>query len=99
TRCYRDWSSDVCSSDLLRRGEHAERVHPAQLRRLDLEITRQLCADNSQRGLQPGTRIARAAYDLQRFTLPRRDSTHLELVGLRRSEERRVGKGCRSRWG
>src|SRR6266852_5845814 len=52
TRCYRDWSSDVCSSDL-----------PRLLRR---------------HGLTDPWRMAQA----RRW----------------RSEERRVGKECRSRW-
>src|SRR6266852_8247969 len=57
TRCYRDWSSDVCSSDLSRR-----------------------LADPCGRGTGwrprcPGVRSRRE-----------------------RSEERRVGKECRSRW-
>src|SRR5207245_7672243 len=63
TRCYRDWSSDVCSSDLpelSRGGAHSE-DHPARLH-----------------GDRSGPRH------------PGPD--------LRRSEERRVGKECRSRW-
>src|SRR6266542_1350937 len=51
TSCYRDWSSDVCSSDLPRRPS-ARECHPAS------------------------ARAGRRA----------------------RSEERRVGKECRSRW-
>src|SRR5207245_7066706 len=31
TRCYRDWSSDVCSSDL--RIEHAQHLSPALIKR------------------------------------------------------------------
>src|SRR5687768_18190013 len=69
TRCSRDWSSDVCSSDL----------------------------EDGPRGLsgwfiQPAQRDRRRAPDAQaphRFQPPRRIS---------RSEERRVGKECRSRW-
>src|SRR6266699_4179328 len=55
TRCGRDWSSDVCSSDLPQR-------HP-------------------QRHLVAAGRV---------------HVVHLGVVG--RSEERRVGKECRSRW-
>src|SRR6266511_811216 len=56
TRFSRDWSSDVCSSDL---------------------------ASASSRGRSPTSRVA-----------PRRDSRAVKP----RSEERRVGKECRSRW-
>src|SRR5207245_5036804 len=62
TRCYRDWSSDVCSSDLPRpptRGSHR-----------DVGATREL-EDVERRERKPGEEP--------------------------RSEERRVGKECRSR--
>src|SRR5687768_17751372 len=82
TRCSRDWSSDVCSSDLERPGEHREAAQEVLL--FDVE---QLVAP-PQRGLQR--------------SLPRQAPTGLvdeepEAV-LERSEERRVGKECRSRW-
>src|SRR2546422_7574128 len=57
TRCSRDWSSDVCSSDLISR---------------------------------PGFSTARKRC----FS----SSTVRRIVPRRRSEERRVGKECRSRW-
>src|SRR6266542_2385789 len=55
TICYRDWSSDVCSSDL-----------PTSLN-LNPPVADALCRAN-------------------------------EFNGAPRSEERRVGKECRSRW-
>src|SRR5215510_16117363 len=59
TRWPRDWSSDVCSSDLHREPGHAD----------------------------PGQRVqCRARID------------RVEAEARRRSEERRVGKECRSRW-
>src|SRR5439155_18669442 len=62
TRWPRDWSSDVCSSDLLRlRLPGQQRRPPPQLLRA-----------------RTGSRQRRSP--------------------LRRSEERRVGKECRSRW-
>src|SRR3712207_6848910 len=85
TRYWRDWSSDVCSSDLAdhltsclwlppsdveEKGRHRNRSrHPAPLRKYD--PGRGLCA--------PGWSLAR-------------------LYRSFRSEERRVGKECRSRW-
>src|SRR5207245_8712773 len=71
TRCYRDWSSDVCSSDLV--------VHAAfrVAHRHDLE---------SRLGKQESSRLADLAVTLDR-----------DGGRLVRSEERRVGKECRSR--
>src|SRR5690606_40076177 len=75
TRFSRDWSSDVCSSDLrLARGV-TERVPDRRL---------------------PAT-LGGSAFDLVR----RRRGTPQESVrkhqSIRRSEERRVGKECKSR--
>src|SRR2546429_7245251 len=60
TRCSRDWSSDVCSSDLL--GAHL----------LALTIVHKALTT-----------------DIHQQVVPH---------GAMRSEERRVGKECRSRW-
>src|SRR5205814_6072927 len=74
TRCLSDWSSDVCSSDLL--VEQVDgRVHIAEVGLL-------ICPGRSK-------------------TLSRYHASHVmaleELHGeRRRSEERRVGKECRS---
>src|SRR2546429_4482344 len=65
TRCSRDWSSDVCSSDLLGNKFQAlfEHGHHAESQQIDF------------------------------------DDTHVSAIVLvPRSEERRVGKECRSRW-
>src|SRR3712207_7606326 len=76
TRYWRDWSSDVCSSDLrvLRheRGGGDERLHGGGVCRADL---------------------AEALVDVIRRALGER-----EQQPPLRSEERRVGKECRSRW-
>src|SRR2546426_6742187 len=64
TRLQGDWSSDVCSSDLLARDTDR---HPYR------------------EGLYAGARRRPAFCAAQRGILPR-------------SEERRVGKECRSRW-
>src|SRR5207245_4238707 len=72
TRCYRDWSSDVCSSDLPRypaRGAARVPPQPHPRRR-----GRRADCDGCARG---AARVGRAGP---------------------RSEERRVGKECRSRW-
>src|SRR2546429_2625561 len=62
TRCSRDWSSDVCSSDLFQRGGKLQTNLLLLGRRED------------------------------------RDNTLNCFRGVERSEERRVGKECRSRW-
>src|SRR5207247_6506928 len=92
TRSTRDWSSDVCSSDLTQLGlareifQAAYRVHPMPI--LD----------------QIGHKIERYATDVE-VSLRSGDEVGLiaflrrEVEGLFRSEERRVGEECRSRWG
>src|SRR5207245_6055319 len=64
TRCYRDWSSDVCSSDLVL-GAVGDLHEPTRVDRAHIA------------GPEPAV---------------------VELLGGVRSEERRVGKECRSRW-
>src|SRR3712207_8800049 len=78
TRYWRDWSSDVCSSDLLgherglERREHAGHVLEQTAGEGDAE---RAAEHENQRG----------------------DEEHLADAAAR-SEERRVGKECRSRW-
>src|SRR5690606_39589913 len=74
TRFSRDWSSDVCSSDLQRGRE------PRLL--LGVGILVRDRQGREHRGRRLGLLVARST-----TTAPRR-----------RSEERRVGKECRSRW-
>ena len=59
-----DWSSDVCSSDLV------DAVHPRLVARLELVVF-----------VPEDLLVARG-----------------KVLGIGRSEERRVGKECRSRW-
>src|SRR3712207_6864204 len=81
TRYWRDWSSDVCSSDL------EARVH-APRRRPDSAVA-----------------LERPTARRRRRDVERRERDHLGALARRdavqragRSEERRVGKECRSRW-
>src|SRR3712207_9463249 len=76
TRYWRDWSSDVCSSDLLE-DRHHER-----------EGGHRLLADREQQD---------ALEALARRLRDEADAGLEDVVGVR-SEERRVGKECRSRW-
>src|SRR5207245_3201140 len=83
TRCYRDWSSDVCSSDLDLRVANSKL--DARLQQLDFQ-SHSLMQDLKKVG--PNLKDARLK--LNRNWIP---------VWLKkRSEERRVGKECRSRW-
>src|SRR5437868_7657565 len=81
TRSKRDWSSDVCSSDLLHvRVDRALAHH----RHAVLHLVRLALGPH------------RPAED-HHGRLPDRSGDLLPAV-QRRSEERRVGKECRSRW-
>src|SRR2546422_7261722 len=80
TRCIRDWSSDVCSSDLLR----LELLVDAELPGVD-DAHRHVGAD----GVIEKRSVHRLAHGVVAAERERK---------IRRSEERRVGKECRSRW-
>src|SRR3712207_8573706 len=81
TRYWRDWSSDVCSSDL-------DRLLACH--RLD---------DRAPEGFRAGTRMhddVQSSIDVVRISL-KADEAQI-IPEPPRSEERRVGKECRSRW-
>src|SRR3712207_8270313 len=78
TRYWRDWSSDVCSSDL------DDVVVGADVEPLDAVRDSVARGEHEHRHAVAGS--AQAAADLEAV-----DAGH-------RSEERRVGKECRSRW-
>src|SRR5205814_3766276 len=89
TRCLSDWSSDVCSSDLGRRpeaGGKAEALLPATCVG-DGDAVLGALAQRLQLCLQLRV-VDRQFFDVEGAGPPRD----------RRSEERRVGKECRSRW-
>src|SRR2546429_2679422 len=88
TRCSRDWSSDVCSSDLPFRDtlfstrlDWTQCSHSQWFARgsLDRNTTKN---DLLQQGALPSTGA----------------TTTSNYYNVLRSEERRVGKECRSRW-
>src|SRR3712207_7427974 len=82
TRYWRDWSSDVCSSDLL--GEPG----------LPLVVAvAEVVPVAGRQELEPERVVRRVRAAVRR-------PVELARVGLlgARSEERRVGKECRSRW-
>src|SRR3712207_8629687 len=78
TRYWRDWSSDVCSSDLRGGGEKGSLLHCWW----------------QWKPVQP---LGQAVWNCLRNL--RIHAPHDAAIPLgRRSEERRVGKECRSRW-
>src|SRR2546429_2291908 len=81
TRCSRDWSSDVCSSDLL----PSPFFVLATQNPIELEGTYPL----------PEAQLDRFLFNAILDDLSAEDE--LKVIDLR-SEERRVGKECRSRW-
>src|SRR5439155_17018132 len=90
TRWPRDWSSDVCSSDLLL--ERQPLLQPCQqLGRRQQLYARGGKLDGQRQPIQPPTdrrhRLGVLAAEVK-----------ARAVRLR-SEERRVGKECRCRWG
>src|SRR3712207_8008822 len=83
TRYWRDWSSDVCSSDLA----------------VDLATLRQLEAPDDQPLLEVALESDEGPHArLERAELREHLGRALMQIPERRSEERRVGKECRSRW-
>src|SRR3712207_9578140 len=97
TRYWRDWSSDVCSSDLETNGTTSNADASAQSRKPSTQ-----CKDSTTTGsgcLQSTHRTRGENSKTQStHTSPREKEQADENLGKRRSEERRVGKECRSRW-
>src|SRR3712207_7621545 len=84
TRYWRDWSSDVCSSDLS----------------LKLRVKNRKSRSRA-RIAATGCKYASALVEVRGKNAPDLRTADLMLGSKRlgrRSEERRVGKECRSRW-
>src|SRR2546427_2952100 len=81
TRFDCDWSSDVCSSDLV-----------------SLVLTRLGCASASGAAARPDRRRTRETERIGKRVMRGTPVGELALRVKSRSEERRVGKECRSRW-
>src|SRR5690606_41334669 len=84
TRFSRDWSSDVCSSDLLNQGITDMNFQPRGLNDQALQ---------GPASYQAEVEAARALLE----THPTWNGVTAEAVARMRSEERRVGKGSRGR--
>src|SRR2546422_3622705 len=81
TRCSRDWSSDVCSSDLLRPNG-----------------SRLSCGRNVASPAVPPSPSSASHLEADDDWEEGRRRTGPARARSTRSEERRVGKECRSRW-
>src|SRR5207245_3467215 len=90
TRCYRDWSSDVCSSDLTLLNPPAR----ANLTGFPAEADGQ---GNIVVHLFAGDGTFAERVQNGQLSFPISEFPILANVGGVRSEERRVGKECRSR--
>src|SRR5690606_41154583 len=94
TRFSRDWSSNVCSSDLEEYGSHDKTFEIPEdgvANIVDIDTGEVLMSQNVETG------------DIWRMPIvkdaPIQDWVKLAVTRARaRSEERRVGKGCRCRW-
>src|SRR2546429_1496442 len=83
TRCSRDWSSDVCSSDLGAGAIYIGAVAEDSSGYPD-------CRPEYYRVFQELIRVGTRPETQVRIVTP--------VIEMKRSEERRVGKECRSRW-
>src|SRR2546429_2483180 len=84
TRCSRDWSSDVCSSDLLTRANALINGQVDVIETPPPDALDQL----KKGGFKVVSNVTPHVWPYHFSTYP----------GSPRSEERRVGKECRSRW-
>src|SRR5207249_9311988 len=86
TRSKRDWSSDVCSSDLSTRPTRPSQLESALRWRLQLPFIGPKKGIRVHCGGSNGCSTAHSTKITER------------LINKSRSEERRVGKECKSRW-
>src|SRR5204862_4099243 len=92
TRSLRDWSSDVCSSDLIGALKSCTKAGTACGGCVPL-VTQIMKAEMKKQGMAVNNHVC------EHFPYSRQELYHLVRVGkFKRSEERRVGKESRSRW-
>src|SRR5205814_5953142 len=92
TRCLSDWSSDVCSSDLVDRAESESE--------LCFRVNAGAVGELGQIAAQAGVRVVHFSTDYVfdgQSTEPYTEESPTHPINTR-SEERRVGKECRYRW-
>src|SRR5699024_11643751 len=89
TRSKRDWSSDVCSSDLFWTKAPSTRNRSAEL---------MLCCSRQRMHVKKSESVKEAVELAVRASWLTPMATPLGVEGQMRSEERRVGKECGSGW-
>src|SRR5690606_40161524 len=95
TRFSRDWSSDVCSSELTERrylvvpGTHSSRIHVVDTRP-DPRSPRLVKVIEGEEVME------KTGYAAPHTVHCGPDGIYMNALG--RSEERRIGKTCRGRW-
>src|SRR3712207_9575838 len=96
TRYWRDWSSDVCSSDLASNGFKV--IAPKGLSNWNYGM----CGDGHSLDDGEGFTYRNNDNDKGNITVKKAGYYRLTISTtdhtMKRSEERRVGKECRSRW-
>src|SRR5258707_7267688 len=86
TRYWRDWSSDVCSSDLLQESGRCALGRWAARGKQYIVMIRPATGENADGLVMQQLLYAGEVRSIKEINIPKR------------SEERRVGKECRSRW-
>src|SRR5205807_5642099 len=98
TRLQGDWSSDVCSSDLPRLRQLNQRFDANQTSLVILEPDRSFLPIRHERiHALPEEHDVFAVFD--DFAEQAHAAGSCAKSSAMRSEERRVGKACRARWG
>src|SRR5207245_6891519 len=88
TRCYRDWSSDVCSSDLTRTYDDSAMFEALTLGVFEVGLSWSIVF-----GKRDAFRKAFRNFDVAKVAAMR--DRDVDRLVQDRSAERRVGKGCR----
>src|SRR5690606_40699686 len=98
-RFSRDWSSDVCSSDLMQLATLAQQTLLDHLADVPRQQHRTVGRDDAQHAAGLVAQIGEMHGRMQEAELdPVPAPVHAALAGPIRSEERRVGKKCILRW-
>src|SRR5207245_6953927 len=93
TRCYRDWSSDVCSSDLGPLEEVRTQWERVLAEAREPAAARRGCDDQGDLVIRLRLKYLARVGEVQVKGISKGSQPF-----LLRSEERRVGKGCSARW-
>src|SRR3546814_14126688 len=97
-----DWSSDVCSSDLIKAAHHFKYKWPIQYKVTDFSVITEAAGADGNGQTDVGGMYAWVMLQAYELTREERYLHEARAAIDARSEERRVGKECgstcRSRW-